>query len=335
MADSLAPLTDGSDRLAGPLRAATICTADLDAHRLFFCDGLGMMMDGPLEISDETRDACRERWGIGGEVGWEVYHLSRPDVPEVAVIRLLVLDRVTPSIHTSWSPHAVGPFSLGFPTDDLEALDPHLRGLSFGALNPLSRYEVPRPDGSTYGIHESIFGAPDFLHAVGISRRDGMAQLGPTDARGRGGPAYTAYVTDDSDALIAFFTDVLGWELRSDREWESTGETGAMQNPEGTVFRFSIVYAKGASTGHVLVVHFRTLDPRPAGAAPRPPNRGLTMWTFAARDLDAVAERSRASGAEIVSGPAGSADPLWGTARAMTLRTPDGFTVELYETDEA
>ncbi len=335
MADSLAPLTDGADRLVGPLRAATICTADLDLHRLFFCDGMGMTLDGPLPLSDAAREACRQRWGLDAETGWETYHLRRPDVPEAATIRLLVLDRVTASVHASWSPHAVGPLSLGFPTDDLETLDAALRGLSFGALNPLSRYEVPRPDGSTYGIHESIFGAPDFVHAVGISRRDGMTQLGPTDSHGRGGPAYTAYVTEDSDALVAFFVDVLGWEIRSDREWESTGETGAMQNPEGTVFRFAIVYAKGARTGHVLVVHFRTLDATLPGVAPRPPHRGLTMWTFPVTRLDAVAERARAVGATVVWGPGDSADPLWGTTRAMTLLTPDGFTVELYETDDA
>ena len=333
--DSLSPLTDGADRLAGPLRAATICTADLDAHRLFFADGLGMTLDGPLDLPDADRQRARERWGISEDVSWDLYHLTRPDVPGVAAIRLLALDRVTPSVHTSWSPHAVGPFSLGFPTDDLEALDRRVRALSFGALNPLSKYEVPRPDGSTYGIHESIFGAPDFVHAVGVSRRDGMAQLGPTDTEGHGGPAYTAYVTDDSDALIAFFVDVLGWELRSDREWESTGETGAMQNPEGTVFRFSIVYAKGARTGHVLVVHFRTLDAKPAGVAPRPPNRGLTMWTFPVADLDEVERRARQSGAEVVWGPAPASNPLWGTARAMTLRTPDGFTVELFEDADA
>ena len=332
--DSLAPLTDGADRLAGPLRAATVCTATPELHRLFFCDGLGMTMDGPLALSDGDRDACRQRWGLDAETAWDLFHLHRPDVPEAATIRLLAFDRAAPSVHTSWSPHAVGPLSLGFPTDDLETLDRHLRGLSFGALNPLSAYEVPRADGSTYGIHESIFGAPDFVHAVGISRRDGMAQLGPTDRRGLGGPAYTAYVTDDSDALVAFFTDVLGWELRSDREWESTGETGAMQNPEGTVFRFAIVYARGARTGHVLVVHFRTLDPTPAGVAPRPPHRGLTMWTFGVRDLDAVAERARAAGTRVAWGPAESADPLWGSARAMTLLTPDGFVVELYETDD-
>ena len=329
--DSLDPLTDGADRLAGPLRAATVCTASPGLHRLFFADGLGMEMDGPLHQTDADRAACRARWGIEDGVSWDLYHLARPGVPEAATVRLLALDRATPSVHRSWSPHALGPFSLGFPCDELEALDGHVRRLSFGALNPMSAYRVPRPDGSDYGIQETIFGAPDFVHAVGVSRRDGMPQLGPTDREGRGGPAYTAYVTDDSDALVAFFTGVLGWELRSDREWESTGETGAMQNPEGTVFRFAILYARGARTGHVLVVHFRTLEPAPPAAPPRPPNRGLTMWTFPVHDLDEVRRRAVAAGAPVVWGPGPVADPLWGEGRAMTVLTPDGFTVELYE----
>ena len=58
--------------------------------------------------------------------------------------------------------------------------------------------------------HETIFNGPDFAHAVGIYRGDGMARLGRWMLLPAGGPAYSAQVFDDSDAMLAFLTEVLG-----------------------------------------------------------------------------------------------------------------------------
>ena len=330
--DALAPTTRVQDARTGPLHTATLITNQLDQARLFFVDGLGLTLTGPHTLASSTRSHLRALWGLPAPIGFEVYLLNRPGAPGAIQVRLLVIDRATPAIHRSWRPTELGPFSLGFPTADLPSLDLKLRRMGFGAMNPMSVYEVPRPDGSMYPISETIFAAPEFLHAVGINRGDGMAQLGPVDpATGLGGPAYSAQVVSDSDAQLAFYTDVLGMELRSDREWQSSGSTGAMGNPDGAVFRFAIVYAMGATSGHLLFVHFRNVETTDTGVAPRPPHRGLVMWSFPVRSLAQTRERLRKAGTPVVHEPVELDTPALGPHRSMTVLDPNGMLIELFE----
>ena len=336
VSDALAPAGSGENAPIRQLHTVTLCTADMDAIRAFYVDAMGLRPRGPLTVAEEVRAAQRELWGIPEDLGWELHVLDRPDVPGTIQIRVLALDRETPLIHTSWEPTEPGPFSLGFPTEDLETWDPELRERGYQSLMPLSRYQIPRPDGTTYGIHETIFNAPDLVHAVAISRRDGMPQLGPVDpATGRGGPIYSAQIIERSDEVLSFYVDVLGLELRSDRQFKSSGSKGALGVPDGTEFRFSIVYAEGARFGHLLFLDFRGRlgVPRP-DVAPRPPNRGLAMWSFPVRDLAEMEARIRDAGIEPFAGPVELESPSLGRHRALTVLDPGGFMVELFETVE-
>ncbi|MEM7585149.1 MAG: VOC family protein, partial [Acidobacteriota bacterium] len=286
LVDPLAPKTSAEDALTHQLHTATLVVHQLDATRRFYAEGLGLELTGPIALDDATREIQRQLWGIPQDLGWQLHMLRRPGVEQTIQVRVLALDRETPLIHTTWDAREPGPFSLGFPADELEPWDTALREMGFESMNPMSRYQVPRPDGSEYGMHETIWKAPDYMHAVTLSRRDGMPQLGPVDAQtGRGGPVYSAQSIQDSDRVLAFYTDVLGFELRSDREWKSHGSKGALAVPDGTVFRFSILYAPGASHGHLLFIDFRDGALPDSGVAPRPPHRGLAAWTFPVRDL--------------------------------------------------
>ncbi|HSL16979.1 MAG TPA: VOC family protein, partial [Methylomirabilota bacterium] len=163
-----------------------------------------------------------------------------------------------------------------------------------------------------------------------------MPQLGPVDpATGRGGPIYSAQVIERSDEVLSFYVDVLGLELRSDRQFKSSGSKGALGVPDGTEFRFSIVYAEGARFGHLLFLDFQDGlgVPRP-DVAPRPPNRGLAMWTFPVRDLTEMEARIRSAGIEPFAGPVELESPSLGRHRALTVLDPGGFMVELFETVE-
>lgn len=336
VSDALAPTSSGEDAPIRQLHTVTLGTADMEAIRAFYVDAMGLRLRGPLAVADEVRATESELWGIPDDVGWELFLLDRPAVPGTIQVRVLALDRETPLIHTSWEPTEPGPFSMGFPTEDLEAWDPELRERGYESLMPMASYQIPRPDGTTYGIHETIFNAPDFVHAVAISRRDGMPQLGPVDpATGRGGPIYSAQVIERSDEVLAFYVDVLGLELRSDRQFKSSGSKGALGVPDGTEFRFSIVYAEGARFGHLLFLDFqdRLGVPRP-DVAPRPPNRGLAMWTFPVRDLTEMEVRIRAAGIEPFAGPVELESPSLGRHRALTVLDPGGFMVELFEAVE-
>ncbi|MEM6808224.1 MAG: VOC family protein [Pseudomonadota bacterium] len=334
--DSLSPKTSRADALALPLQTVTLSTVSLEQVRLFYVEGMGMTLTGPVVVPRDVKKQQRALWEIPDTIGWQEYHLTRhgatiSDRPAMSV-RVLVLDTPTPTIHASWNARSLGGFSMGFPNRQQPALDARIRKLGFGALNALEIYDVPRTDGSPYTIHETIFNAPDFVHAVGIDRV-GMLPLGAVDSEtGLGGPGYSAQVVADSDNVLAFYTEVLGLELRRDAVWQSAGEDGAMALPNGTAFRFSIVFAKGYGPGgHLLFVDYTNGEGIENNAPPRVPNRGIGMWSFPVTDLAAVARRAAAFGARIVHKTVRIDDPLHGAVRAMTVLAPNGFLVELYE----
>jgi catechol 2,3-dioxygenase-like lactoylglutathione lyase family enzyme len=329
--DRLAPTDTGENAPIQQLHTVTLCATDLEAALRFYRDGLGLRARGPLEVVEEAKTIQRKLWGIPEDVGWGLYILERSGVPSTIQIRLLHLDKETPKVQTSWNPLEPGPFSMGFPTEDAEAWDRDLRELGYESLAPMEKYEVPSPDGQKYGIHETIFNGPDFVHAVIISRRDGMSQLGPVDpSTGRGGPVYSAQSITDSDDVLRFYSEVLGLELRSDQEWK-TGETTALGVPAGLPFRFSLVYAQGAAFGHLLFIDFRDGALVTAGVEPRPPNQGLTMWSFPVRDIEAMLKRVQDAGVPIVGGPESYESPALGKHHALTVLAPNGFLVELFE----
>ena len=329
--DALAPKSSTQDALAMPLHTVTIATVSLEQSLLFYRDGMGMQVEGPLKISPALEKAHRALWQMPDDLSWQTYRLYREGIDSAIQIRLLVLSKPMPTIHDSWNSRELGPFSLGFPNTDTVALDKHIRTIGFGALNTLESYPIPRADGSKYQIDETIFNAPDFNHGVAITRGNGMAQLGPTDANGKGGPAYSAQVITDSESQLTFYTDVLGLEIRSDRVFKSAGDKGAMNLPNGTEFRFAIVYSKGATTGHMLFVDFHNVEPIKPKNAPSLPNIGLGMWSFPVRSIQQVMDNAKAHGATIVSQPKQVNDPLVGESMVATLRAPNGFLIEVFE----
>ena len=145
------------------------------------------------------------------DIGWDLYLLRRPDAPGAASIRLLVLIHRRLRFIRVGVRSSVARFPWDFPMKTRKRLMPRCDDwgseVSMLLKNTRSRGGMDR-----VSIHETIFNGPDFVHAVGIYRGDGMAQLGPVDAAtGLGGPAYSAQVVDDSDAMLAFLTEVLVW----------------------------------------------------------------------------------------------------------------------------
>jgi catechol 2,3-dioxygenase-like lactoylglutathione lyase family enzyme len=329
--DPLAPRTSAADAATSPLHTATISTGDLAGSLRLYRDGFGMRVRGPLAIGDAVRKIQNTLWGMPPAQRWEMYLLDRPGVDAAVRIRLLVFEGTAPPIRATWDPREPAPFTLGFPTTNLSELDARLRRLGFESLAPMEQSQIPRPDGTKYGLQESVFKGPDKVHAVGVSRLDGMPQLGPVDpATGHGGPAYSAQVVVNSDAVVRFYCDLLGLELRSDREWKS-GPTSAIGLPAGTPFRLALVYSPGASTGQLLLMDFRGASAAQSGVDPRPPNRGLGIYSFPVRSLDATAAKLRAAGVTVVGGPVGYDSPDLGPLRAMTVLAPNGVVVELFE----
>ena len=327
--DTLTPLSSALG-LCGYLHTATLCTNDLEQVEKFFVDGMGMTIS-QCDLSSEQRRTQAHLWDLPEDCTYDFYHLSRPSVPSLINLRLLHFHQEMPAIHQSYNSLELGPFSLGFPNLDQLSLDHKLAAMGVEFMAPMQEGTIPRPDGSEYRYWETIYQAPDFLHAVGIQRGDGMSQLTPCDEETKlGGPGYSAQVIADSDHFISFLTDVLDLELRADRYWEAAAGS-ALGVPEGTPFRFALVYAKGTSQNHFLFLDFTESDMIDAGVPRRIPNRGLGAWTLETYDIEKVISNAEEFGTEIIALPSRYESPIFGSCHIASMKAPNGFIVEVFE----
>ena len=204
--------------------------------------------------------------------------------------------------------------------------------LGIGTTAGITTIEFRRPDGAPYEALETHFRAPDDVYGLGVGRPENLPPVGPIEpGRMIGGPAYSAQVVNHADDDVAFYRDLLGFEVRRDVDLTSSGPAGGLGLQAGTVMRFLQLYAAGSETGYLVMLDFRDAGKPQAGPI-RPPGRGVAMWTFPTDDLDAVLLRCRAQGVRVHGGPATLDSPLLGAHRAATLLTPHGFLVELVQT---
>lgn len=322
---------DQTKGLSGNLHTATLCTNSLDDINRFYVQGMGLQIDGPIALSDNQRATQRKIYDIPGNLSYDFYHLYRKEVPSLVNIRLLVFKEKIPAIHQSYSSLELGPFSLGFPNLNQKKLDKRLGDLGVTSMAPMQIGDIQRPDGSSYNYYETIYKGPDFLHCVGIQREKGMEPVSPCDHISElGGPGYSAQVIEKSDHFLAFLTEVLDLEIRADWNWQASPGS-ALGVPEGTPFRFSLVYAKGTSQNHFLFLDFNESEMINPGVPPRIPNRGLGSWTLETVDIGKIYENAKAFGSHIVSPPVEYDSPIFGKAKVLSMHAPSGFHIEVFQ----
>lgn len=330
--DPLAPRSDGRDALVQRLHTVTVCSSDLERSRRFYEGAMRMRMRGPLAESAATRAALRRLLAIPEPIDWQSYVFDRPGAAEAARVRLLVLTRETPLIRPRFSGQIEGSLSIGFAVADMKAAHAHVLASGFEEAGRYSELTLRRPDtGEPYVVYEALFKAPDGVYGLAVARTGGMPPIGPIDeATGFGGPAYSGLVVPSSDRFLRFLTEGLGFEVRRDMEFRSSGPQGGLALPEGTSFRFLQVYAPGATTGYLVILDMRE---RGLGSdvAPRPPNRGVAAWSFETRDLERAKARLEGAGAPIVAGPLELDTPDLGRVRALAAHAPNGFLIELFQ----
>jgi hypothetical protein len=326
--DSQAPRSSEADALTLPLFGTTLCTVSLEETRLFYEKGFALTIRGPISVDNKTKATERKLYDIPKDIDWELYIMERPNTPSLKV-RLMVLNKATPTIHKSWNTLELGVLAMGFPNEKQAIVDSSMRKLGFGAWAAMNIYQVEALDKTKYSVHETIFNGPDFVKGVGITRLDGMAQLSPIDAtNGMGGPGYSSQIVDNSDQIIDFYQNVLGYEVRSDRVWTTSGALGV---PAGTQYRFLTLYAQGSRWGHLLFVEFKNQKGFDVGVPKKIPNRGLGCWTFPCKDIQKVYTNAKAKGYKIIQAPIEFTSPYYGKHKVMTLYAPNGFLVELFE----
>jgi catechol 2,3-dioxygenase-like lactoylglutathione lyase family enzyme len=322
--DPMEPIADAAGANAGPLSGALVVTRDVAGIRRAYVDGAGLSMQGPIPLEPAARDAQRALWGLPAGMGWDLYLLTRPSLPDAIRVLVIVPDRDTPVIRASYEREETGPYALGFPMRDVPAVDARMAALGLRRTLPdVNRYPLQLRDGTAYTITESSFEIADNTRLVLLNRGGGLPQNGSIDpATGLGGPGYSSLIVEDADAMRAFFTRWLDYEERTSRDW-------TVFRPQ---FRYVTLHARGARTGNLGLVEYAPSDRRRGtGIPPRPPNRGLAGWSIPVRDLAATLRRAPAHGVTVVSGARQYADPRFGRVRIASVLAPNGLLVELFE----
>jgi catechol 2,3-dioxygenase-like lactoylglutathione lyase family enzyme len=326
--DPLEPKSSPASALTSGLAAVTIMSADLTLSRRFYQGAMGMNAQ-VMRLKGATAANWRRHYGAAGSGPLEMIIFNRPDVPDAAMVRVIMADPALPEARPGHDAEITGALSLGFPVIGNAARDQIVQAMGWKPVAGLTSITLPRGDGTTYSVGETHYRAPDGVMALGIDRAD-MRPVGPIDsALSIGGPAYSGAMIGDAAKTATFFRDVLGWELRREVELASSGPSGGLGLPAGTRFAFQQWFAPGARTGYLILMDLLNAgkpNARPLGLG----NRGLGMWSFSTTKLSEILKRAKGQGVTILSGPAKTLVPGVGVATSLILATPDGLPIEVY-----
>lgn len=142
------------------------------------------------------------------------------------------------------------------------------------------------------------------------------------------GPVYhTGFTVSDIERSLAFYRDVLGLKLVK-RQTGAAPYLATVTGFEGV--RLEIAHLQPAAGGSMLELLQYVSHPAPATdrATNRPGNGHVC---FKVDDLRAACAELRRRGVALVSEPTEITAGAHAGGRAVYLRDPDGFTVELYQ----
>lgn len=322
------PVSKAEDALCLQLNTITLSTANLDSAKRLFLQGMGMQLNGPVKLTTVQRKTLIQQWNLPASLDWQLYELSRAEVQEIIRIRLLVCSKPTPLIQEGYQPRALGSFAIGFPNMNQIRLDQNLKALGFKSKTVVSN----KPDDGVPNMQEAIYLGPDFVHYTGVDMNNGQQQSSAYDPiTGIGGPCFATFVvTGMSDAMISFFRYVLGWEVRRDNEL-ATGKNAVLGLEEGIRYRYTMVFAKGASNGYINLMDFRDGLKIAPKSKPKLPNRGIGMYTVFTKNLDEVKALAMQQKLAIISDIISYDDPFHGRVRSMLLLAPNETVFEILE----
>lgn len=149
----------------------------------------------------------------------------------------------------------------------------------------------------------------------------------------------SSYLVNDLDASLSFYRDVLGLHVMADLSITSEELQKLIGLPEPVTLRMAFLEGRAevgpdvsdayTLAGKIGLLNYAGIAGKPLSHKACPPHRGIIMVTFQTDDLDALAARLRAGGAEIV-GRETTDLPPYGVRQILTARAPDGLFLEFF-----
>jgi len=322
--DPLAPRAPAGDAFAGPVACITLIGAERDSVERFYST---LMEMSRLPLPDGAQTADRRLLALPEGFDWEEVVFWRPACPDVAKLRVLVSAQAGSPVRPEMDATLEGGLSVGFAMHNIDAVIERGAASGFHTTAGVGALDMQRSDGSPYQVRECHFRAPDDIYALGVSRPDDLAPIGPIeDGRNVGGPSYSGQVMNGCDTTLRFYIEVLGYELR--RRMTIGGELAekGLGLEPGTTFEFLQVFAPGSVSNYFIVLDFG--DRGRANDAVAPPHRGVVAWTIPVANVDRVADESGRVGCRVIAGPVKHETALFGEHRVVSVATANGFVVE-------
>ena len=142
---------------------------------------------------------------------------------------------------------------------------------------------------------------------------------------------HTSWTVESLERSVAFYRDLLGFELIGKRERQGPAIETVVGFPKADL-RMAFLRIPGAPVGisghHLELIEYR--HPKGVKLDVRTCDTGAAHLALETTDIQADHARLKAAGVAIVSEPV-TFDGVAGKVLACYLRDPDGFTIELVQ----
>lgn len=311
------------------MQSITVGVSDLPAAMRLFHEVMGLAIESRGVVSP----AQAAFWGMTAGTRGQFVELSCQGYP-IGRMRLVALDpvphevvRLDTQIGGPDSPLDIGPKAI-----DYYVRSPavvwwrELVAAGCTARSPPVRHVI----GNVESEEAVLFGPDGVPLLIMVGHRHPASQMRAGTPHGNYSEVPTiSVVSGDLDATRAFYGGALGLTAATDDETaaEFRGQVNKLVGiPEGSRVHFLLYQDPAEPSGKILLVYFGGASTRRLTGRMHPARLGVGLYTHGCKDLDALAERVRATGARIEREPA----DVDGT-RAMLVRGPNEELFEFVE----
>jgi catechol 2,3-dioxygenase-like lactoylglutathione lyase family enzyme len=321
------PTTAGSSPappVISSVREVTISTDKLDESVEFYGKHFGYRIVTKAELNEQS---WRDVWQLPrGTIARAV--LMRVPGYEEGAFRLVEFRPTSKVfIRVPFRPLDTGHAGCDMTVPDLKARLTAMVDEGYSLASPLFSFVPPNTQAT---VTEAIALGPTGERLPMVYYKQ-LGSAGPEPPSPTYAPVVSTFQGIDSDIEqeAAFYRE-LGLQVTRDRSFDLPEVNEAIGLPHDLRFRSIQLAHPDAPYGRLSLAQFLNYRGRNVSDRSDPPNLGILMVSFRALDFEELIRRLKGLGAYIVAGPEQVQNPIYGSARVITVKRPNGAWLEFY-----